>query len=46
MDFSTSSNAKIQNNAEGLMKKKAIHIQKKNFGSINTEEKQMPELMC
>ena len=30
-DFSTSScNAKTQNNAEGLMKKKATHIQKKN----------------
>ena len=31
MDFSTSScNAKTQNNAEGLMKKKATHIQRKN----------------
>ena len=36
MDFSTSSNAKIQNNAEGLMRKKAIHIQRKNCGSRNT----------
>ena len=45
MDFSISScNAKTQNNAEGLLKKKATHIQK-NCGSSNTEEKQLPELM-
>ena len=46
MDFFTSSyNAKTQNKAEGLMKKKATHIQRKNCGSRNTEEKQLPELM-
>ena len=46
VDFSTSScNAKTQNNAEGLLKKRAAtHIQKKNCGSRNTEEKQLPEL--
>ena len=43
MDFSTSSNAKTQNNAEGLMK--ATHMHRKNCGSSNTEEKQLPELM-
>ena len=40
MDFPTSScNAKTQNNAEGLMRKKAIHIQRKNCESRNTGEK-------
>ena len=40
MDFCTSScNAKTQNNAEVLMKKKVTHIQRKNCGSSNTEEK-------
>ena len=43
MEFSTISNAVIQNNAEGLMRKKAIHIQRKNCGSRNTEEKQLLE---
>ena len=40
MVSSTSScNAKTQNNAEGLLKKRAAtHIQRKNCGSINTEE--------
>ena len=47
MDFFTSScNAKTQSNAEGLLKKRAAtHIQRKNCGSRNTEEKQLPELM-
>ena len=47
MDFSTRRcNAKTQNNAEGLLKKRAAtHIQRKNCGSRNTEEKQLPELM-
>ena len=36
MDFCTSSNAMIQNKAEGLMRKKAIHIQRKNI-----EEKEL-----
>ena len=39
MDFSTSSNATIQNDAEGLMRKKAIHIQRKNCGTRNTQKK-------
>ena len=30
---------------EKLMKKKATHIQMKNCGSGNTEEKQLPELI-
>ena len=38
MDFSTSSNAKIQNNAEGFMRKKAVHIQKKIMG-VETQKK-------
>ena len=46
MDFSTSSsNTKTQNNTEGLVKKKATHIQRKNRESSNTEEKQLLELM-
>ena len=47
MDFSTSScHAKTQSNAEGLLKKRAAtHIQRKNSGSGNTEEKQLLELM-
>ena len=46
MDFFTSRcNAKTQNNAEGLRKKKATHIQRKNCGSRNIEEKQLLELM-
>ena len=41
MDFFTSScNAKTQNNAEGLLKKRAAtHIQRKICGSRNTEKK-------
>ena len=34
-NFSTSSNAIIQNNVEGFMRKKATHIQRKNCGSRN-----------
>ena len=46
MDFSTSSNnAKTPNNTEGLMKKKATYIQRKNCRSRNTEEKQLLGLM-
>ena len=45
MDFSVSNNARIQNNTEGLMRKKSIHIQRKNCGSRNTEEKQVIEHM-
>ena len=45
MDFFTSCNAMTQNNAEGLMRKKAIHIQRKNCGRRNTEEKQLLEHM-
>ena len=46
MVFSTSScNAKTQDNAEGPLKKKATHIQRKNCGSNDIEEKQLPELM-
>ena len=46
MDFTSSCKAKTQNNAEGLLKKRAAtHIQRKNCGSSNTEEKQLPELM-
>ena len=36
IDFTTSScNARTQNNVEGLLKKKATHIQRKNCGSSN-----------
>ena len=45
MYFSISSKAMIQKNAEGLMRKRAIHIQKKNCGSRNIEEKQLLEHM-
>ena len=38
MDFSTSSNAKIQNNTEGLIEKHDIHMQRENYRSGNTEE--------
>ena len=41
MDFSTNSNAMIQDNSEGPMRKNAIHSQRKNCGSRNTEEKQL-----
>ena len=44
--FTSSCNAKTQNNAEGLMKKKVIHIQRNNCEIRNTEEKQLLELMC
>ena len=35
----------IQDNAEGLMRKNAIHIQRKNCGSRNTERKQLLDHM-
>ena len=38
MDFSTSSNAITQDNSEELMRKNTHHIQRKNYGSRNTEE--------
>ena len=41
MDFSTSSNAMTQDNAEGLWRKNAIHTQRKNCGSRKTLEKYM-----
>ena len=41
--FTNSCNAKTQINAEGLMRKKAIHIQRRNYGYRNTEEKQLIE---
>ena len=45
MDFSTSSNAKIQNNVEGLMRENTIHMQRKNCGCRNVEEKQLLDHM-
>ena len=43
--FTTSCNARTQNNAEGLLKKRAAtHIQRKNCENRNTEKK-IPELM-
>ena len=45
MDFSTSCNAMIQDNAEGLMRKNTIHIQRKNCESRNKEEKQLLDHM-
>ena len=45
MDFSTGSNAMIQDNAEGLMRKNTIPIQRKNYGNRNTEEKHMIDHM-
>ena len=44
MDFSTSSNAKIQNNAEGVMRKKAGHIRGRTVG-VETQKKKMLEYM-
>ena len=43
MDSSTSRNALIQDNSERLIEKKDIHIQRKNYRSGNTEEKQLLE---
>ena len=40
MDSSGSSNARIQDNYEGPMRKNTIHMQRKNYRSGNTEEKQ------
>ena len=44
MDFATSSNAMIQDNPEGLVRKNAIHIKRKNCLSRNAEEKQTYDL--
>ena len=43
MNSSTSSNAMIQDNYERLMEKNDIHMQRKNYRSGNTEEKQLLE---
>ena len=43
--FPTSSNAMTQYNSEGLMRKNAIHIQGKNCGNRNAEEKHMIDHM-
>ena len=40
-DFSTSSNAMTQDHPEELRRKNTIHIQRKNDGSRNAEEKLM-----
>ena len=45
IDFSTCSNAMIQDISEGPMRKNAVHIQRKNCGSKNTEEKQLLDYM-
>ena len=46
--FTSTCNAETQNNAEGLLKKRAAtHIQRKNCENRNAEKKkkQLPELM-
>ena len=43
MDSSASSNALTQEKPEKLMRKNAIHIQRKNCGNRNSDEKQMIE---
>ena len=45
MDFSTSSNAVIQDISKGPMGTNAVHIQRKNCGSRNTEGKQLLDHM-
>ena len=45
MDSSASSNVLIQDNSEGLIENNAIHMQRKNYRSGNTEEKQLLEHM-
>ena len=45
MDSSASSNALSQDNYEGPMRKNIIHMQRKNYRSGNTEEKQLREHM-
>ena len=45
MDSSASSNALIQDNSEGLVEKNTIHMQRKNYRSGKTEEKQLHEHM-
>ena len=41
IDFSTSNNAMTQDKSEDLRRKNTIHIQRKNCGNINVEEKLM-----
>ena len=41
IDFSNSSDAMIQDDPEKLMRKNAIHNQRKNCGNRNAEEKHM-----
>ena len=41
IDLATNSNAIIQDNSEGSMRKNDVHIQRKNCGSRNTEEEQL-----
>ena len=44
--FTSSCNAKTENNAEGLLKKRAAtHIQRKNCENKNTGKKKLPELI-
>ena len=38
-------NAMVQDNSEGLIEKNDIHMQRKNYRSGNTEEKQLLEHM-
>ena len=45
IDSSASSNAMIQDNCEGLIEKNTIHMQRKNYRSGNTEEKQLLKCM-
>ena len=45
MDFSISSSAMTQDNSERLMRKNTIHIQRKNCGTRNAEEKNMIDYM-
>ena len=45
MDSSASSNGLIQDNSEGLIEKNDIYMQRKNYRSGNTEEKQLLEHM-
>ena len=45
MDSSASSNALIQDNYEGPLRKNTIHMQRKNHRSGNTEDKQLLEHM-
>ena len=38
MDFATSSNAEIQDNPKGFMRKNVIHVERKDCESRSTEE--------